>query len=114
MMGIEYIRQINEERGTEAKYLGLEPVVLDVDSPFLNEDIRSIPHLGNYVPDGWELEKSHFVDATGWGSPDEPAMTFDQFRTQIRMEDANADEPIGFAIIEAGQFQIYIGQFKAL
>jgi len=119
-MSIEYIQALSEDRGLEAKALGLEPKVVDVNSPFLTEDLRSLPNLGDYVPEGWEQVTRYFVDASGYGAPDEPAMTFDQFRTQVRTVLAGQDlleindRVYGWGIVEQGQFQIYIGLFKTV
>lgn len=120
MMSIEYIRALAEDRGLEAKALGLVPAVLDPNSIAFTEDLKSIPNLGTYVPEGWEEITRYFVDSSGHGAPDEPAMTFDQFRTEVRTVLAGKeilgidDRVYGWAIVEAGEFQIYVGLFKTV
>jgi hypothetical protein len=58
------------------------------------------------VPWGWELTgEEYFVDSSGFGSPGEPALTFDQFATKCT-------EGMGYAITEAGQFQVYIAEYR--
>jgi len=105
MMAPEYIQQVNNDQATKAKFYGWEPEV--VAEPSIAESLRSIKHLGDYVPEGWEHEETYFVDSSGFGEVGEAALTFDQFIDIVR------DSPeSGWAIIEAGQFQVRIGQFS--
>jgi hypothetical protein len=66
-----------------------------------------IPFLGDYVPKGWRRteRKELFVDASGFGLPNEPAMTQDMF-----IEALTAGK--GYAITEAGQFQVYVAEYE--
>ena len=111
MMSIEYIQALATEAATLARHQRLEPKVV-AENPLLDEDLRSIPNLGDYVPEHWELVDTHFVDKTGLGGLDEPAMTAHQFATMVRTEIAK-DEIFGWALITEGQFQVYVGQFKS-
>ena len=63
------------------------------------------PFLGEYVPKGWEMVEEYFVDSSGWGKAGEPALTIPQFVDKIKPD-------CGYAITEAGQFQVYIGEFR--
>lgn len=108
MMGLEYIKALSEDAGKEAKWRGLEPKVVNKEDESLVEEIRSIPNLGTYVPKGWEMVEEHFVDSSGFGSPGEPALTFEQF-TEVVMA---ADPDHGFGLTQTGQFQVYIGEFR--
>ena len=45
-----------------------------------------------------------FVDSSGWGQEDEPALTINQFLKKIKAGKY-------YAIIEAGQFQVYVGEY---
>jgi len=65
------------------------------------------PFLGDYEPPGWELVDRHFVDISGFGSPEESALTISQFMDRIK-------EGFGYAILEVGQFQAYIGEYKKI
>ena len=62
------------------------------------------PFIGSYVPKGWEKTGEFFVDASGFGSESEPALTIPQFINQLTAGS-------GYAITEAGQFQVYIGEY---
>jgi hypothetical protein len=115
MMSLSAIEQLNEEIAAEAAAEGRYPFV--VDSHDIERWRRAVdvgeppgfpfPNLGYHEPEGWvELERM-FVDATGWDLYDAggPAMSIAEF--------VNALEPgFGYAIVETGQFQVYIGKFE--
>jgi hypothetical protein len=65
---------------------------------------RTIPFIGDYVPEGFYLEDSLFVDTSGFGSESEPAMTQEMFFKRLTVGKA-------YAVIEAGEFQVYVGVF---
>ena len=71
----------------------------------LAQHLRGIPNLGSYRPPGWTLVGTHFVDKTGIGCRDEPALTFVQFLAVVQAG-------CGYAIIEEGVFQAVIGEFE--
>lgn len=102
MMGLSTIRAMNEERAREAREMRLQPMVYDGNP----DTLRKIPNMGNYraTKYGWRMVKTYFVDSSGFGSESEPALTFEQFVRQAKVGR-------GYAIIEAGQFQVYIGEF---
>jgi hypothetical protein len=110
MLSIDYIKQINQERAREAASENLEPFVYyNVD-----EVSEMIPfpfaHIGDYRPEGWLLVDRHFVDSSGFGADDEPAMSLPQFVALL--EERVTERPgTGWAVIEAGQFQVYVGEF---
>ena len=63
------------------------------------------PFLGDYVLPGWKLDRTWFVDSSGFGEPGEAALTATQFRDQLEVGK-------GYAIVEQGQFQVYIGEYS--
>ena len=105
MMGLETIRSENRTRCLEARRLDKEPFLIEEegDKGFLSQ----IPHIGDYRPKGWKLVDTLFVDSSGLGSEGEPAMTFSQFVARSKLG-------FGYAIIEAGQFQVRIAGFRRL
>jgi hypothetical protein len=70
----------------------------------LARHLRGIPNIGSYRPKGWTLVTTHFVDKSGLGRRDEPALTFVQFLGIVQAG-------FGYAIIEEGVFQVVIGEF---
>jgi hypothetical protein len=66
-----------------------------------------IPLLGDYLPQGWRHtdRQPFFVDTSGFGREDEPAMTTRAF--------VEALEPgKGYAVIECGESQAFIREYE--
>ena len=101
MMSLETIQQQNEIAEQQAREEGIEPYVARYDG---DDGVRAAPYIGNYQPEGWTRTEEFFVDSSGFGGPDEPAMTFEQFLNHVK-------DGCGYAIISAGQFQVYIQEF---
>ena len=109
MMGIETIQQQARDAATEAAANQEVPFnywTMDVDG----FETFPFPFLGDYVPDGWEQVETHFVDSSGLGADDEPALSANQFRKVIKDRIA-LDIGTGWAIVQVGQFQVYVGEF---
>ena len=106
MMGIETIREWNWAATGRAKRHGERPYVPTAaqlvahECGQLDAPGARIPDLGDYVPRGWVLVDRHFVG--------EPALTQDQFARII----ARAPFGHGFAVIEAVEFQAWVGQYR--
>lgn len=100
MFSLETIKQMNEERAEEARERRLEPYLYNGNPEYL----KRIPNIGNHRPKGWKLVETYFVDSSGFGTEGELALTFNQFANRAKIG-------YGYAIIEAGQFQVYIGEF---
>jgi len=114
MMDIDTIKAINLERAEAAAAEGLLPYVYFRIEDVGVENHFPFPYIGDHRPDGWELVDTHFADASGLGAPDEPALTVDQLLNLIRarITTHNHDgETVGWAVISAGQFQVYVGEF---
>jgi hypothetical protein len=111
MMSLSVIRILAREQAKRAARAKLLPLVVEgedmPDDERLATYLRHIPNIGTYRPKGWRLADRLFVDKTGYGREDEPALTFGQFlRTARRAGPGN-----GYAIIEEGEFQVYVGRF---
>lgn len=99
MIDLGTIRAMAQERAYMAAQNDDEPMVLwEGDDPF------KIPNLGALVPHGWKLLRAFFVDASGFGRPGEPAMTVNEYHDSVV-------PGRGYAIIQAGQFQVHVGEF---
>tara|TARA_B100000609_G_C17046984_1_gene346903 strand:- start:372 stop:695 length:324 start_codon:yes stop_codon:yes gene_type:complete len=106
MMSLATLQYVNQEIAAKAAAEGRTPYVVwpgEVDAwpPF------PFPNIGDYEPEGWELVESYFVDKTGRGYDWEPALSLKQFKQKIK-------PGFGYAVIEEGEFQVVIGQFKKL
>lgn len=99
MMSLATIRELAREQAARAAEEDLEPLI--VWDP---EDAYHMPNIGDYRPEGWELVETYFLDKTGLGSPGEPALTIGEFYKKVV-------PGRGYALIEEGQFQCYVGEF---
>lgn len=109
MMDLATIQELNREAGEEARDAGREPYTFsEFDVKNLHNGdlypIRKIPRLGDYTPKGWKKIDSLFVDSSGFGREDEPALTAQQFAKKI-------ERGLGYGIGSVGQFQLYIDVF---
>jgi len=104
MMSIEYIQQLSHEAGIRADDLGTMPHVVRSQDEIDSYPPFPFPAVGTYRPDGWELVDEIFADKSGLGTDDEPALSTRQLKARLRVG-------YGYAIIEEGQFQVYLGEF---
>ena len=102
MMGLDEIIRMNKEAEERAVR---ESVKLFRAKRDRDPNVKSAPFIGDHRPKGWRLVKKYFVDSSGFGAENEPALTFNQFVSNVKLG-------YGYAIIEQGQFQVYIGEFR--
>ena len=104
MFSAETIRSMQREAASEAARQGKTPVIID-QHDLDDGRIPQIPFIGDYVPAGWtKLDKDYFVDSSGFGSEGEGALTMRRFL-------ATLVPGHGYAVTEAGQFQVHVGEF---
>lgn len=112
MMSLADIARMADEAGRKAKRHGKKPLMVRDYHLSATEDLggylRYMPFLGPYVPKGFEKVDVYFVDSSGWGSPGEPALAIEEFYAKVR----EAGPDFGYAITEAGEFQVYVGRYK--
>ena len=104
MMSLNQIADLSRKQARLAAKLHKKPYTL------WEEDLKHMPpfpfpNIGSYRPKGWELVEEYFVDKTGFGADDEPALTIQGFLKVLK-------PGMGYAIIEEGEFQCYVGEFK--
>ena len=102
MMDLTTIKAMNKEAEGKAKTELKQPYVAKTNG---DAGVRSAPAIGDYVPAGWRPTKKYFVDSSGFGASGELALTFNQFLAEVK-------KGYGYAICEAGQFQVYIQEFE--
>ncbi len=103
MMSLNQIQYESRAAAAKASREGKRPFIVEA------EDLKAMPpfpfpFIGSYVPNGWEKVEDYFVDSSGFGQPGEPALTIEQFLPRLKMGR-------GYAVTEAGQFQLYIGEY---
>jgi len=111
MRDLNTIRNEALRAAKRAKAKGLVPKCLcagDLEDGIIA--LRGIPFLGDYVPPGYQFVRKYFVDNSGFGDPGEPALTAEQFLAAIR-KSVLSDNTYGYGILEAGQFQVYVGEY---
>jgi hypothetical protein len=113
MMSISEIRDYHREAAGKASQEKMVPLMIWPEDVGNIDTLGSIPVLGDHVPEGWEellsLEDGrpvrHFVDSSGFGDEEEPAETIQHFADNLKPGTA-------YALVEVGQFQVYVGEFK--
>ena len=123
MRSLQSIIADSREQGIQAARDEKRPLVIEEEDwlsrEVLTDMIRRLPNIGDYTPDGWTETKRFFVDilgeATGKGMFNTPehirelkahgCLTFSELLDNVRVG-------FGYAIVEGGQFQVYIGEFK--
>jgi len=98
MMGLAQIVRENDKATTAAKHSGLQPYVAKEDR---DEDVFGCPRIGDFTPKGWKDVDELFVDMTGLGGDNEPALTKTEFTNKIK-------KGLGYGISKVGQFQCYV------
>jgi hypothetical protein len=113
MLDLATIHEMAAEAAQEAAQAGKEPYEYwdgePIGPPF------HFPFLGDYVPQGWrKRDDDMFVDSSGMGADDEAALSVSQLVAEIKRL-LCATPPykrLGFAITEAGEFQLYVGVYE--
>lgn len=108
MLSPEYIQSENRKAAIRAAHQNKQPFVI------YPEDFKTFPpfpfpNFGDYRPKNWELVEELFVDSSGFGQDYEIAMSVNQFLDYLK---DHVTDGYGYAIISAGQFQVYVGVFK--
>lgn len=115
MMSLQTIAALSAEARSRAAKLRLEPYTI-FSRDTLPVDVQHAPFIGSHCPRPWRrVGEALFVDTSGWGSPGEPALTFDQLVAKLTtLHDAQAAKGyvLGVAFIEQGQFQGYLQVYR--
>lgn len=110
MWSLEVIKSLSEKAAYKSRRLGRVPYVIpdqEMIETFRRNGQVPFCFLGDYCPEGWEMIDTLFCDSSGWGSESEPALTFNQMCDRLK-------PGLGYAVIEQGQFQCYVGVFRKL
>ena len=105
MYSLEVIKEMNQEAMNQAIDNNKVPVNVFSNGIVNPQKVKNIPSIGDFRPKNFELVNEYFVDSSGFGAVGEMALTFNQFLEVVK-------EGYFYAIIETGQFQVYIGEFK--
>lgn len=116
MLSYTSIRQYAQDAVDEARAEGKTPQPVDQAIAVYENSGRfqGLPFLGDYVPEGWarcENIEPLFVDASGHGDEDEPALTIPAFIKTLRKY-AKARDGYAVGIVEAGEFQVSVALYR--
>ena len=104
MMSQSVIKDLSDQQAKKARKAAAKPYVATCDG---DREVTGMPNFGSYRPDQWEMVDTLFVDSSGYGAENEPALTLNRFLAAVK-------KGSGYAIVEEGQFQCVIGVFKKL
>ena len=104
MLGLDQIKAISRKAAIKAARENLVPFAVEQEDTE-NMPPFPFPFLGDHTPRGWCKVEEFFVDSSGFGTESEAALTVRQFLTKIKIGR-------GYAITEAGEFQVYVGEYK--
>ncbi len=109
MMSLSTIHEMSREQAAKASKAHKKPFIVEAEDLDLwrggtETPSFPFPNIGDYRPKGWTLVDTLFVDKSGCGSESEPAMNLRQLLARLEVGK-------GYAIIEEGQFQLYLGEF---
>lgn len=130
MYSIQTIRDMANKSARQAATSKRAPKLVEPhDVGVLDQHLKGIPFLGDYCPKRWKripassVAPNSFgtrglvcgdeyleVDTSGWGTKGELALTLGEFFQWV--SEAAAAAPLGFAIVEAGPFQVVVGVYR--
>jgi len=102
MMDLETIKSENAKAVRKARKDRKLPYIAACNA---DGGVFKCPRLGDYIPKGWKVINTYFVDSSGFGSEGESALTASQFQNKVK-------QGYGYAIQDAGQFQVYIREYS--
>lgn len=115
MLDYSQIRDASEKAGRKAKRAGTKPLsIRQYTGENFKQFCKKIPFLGDYTPQGWDTIdaiQDIFVDSSGLGGDNEPAISLAQFKRKLDNFKLSGDN-YGFGVSEAGEFQVYIRVYR--
>ena len=117
MKSLNQIMLENQEAAAQAARDNREPFCPFGPEEFEHWPPFPFPYFGDYVPHGWKRVKDYFVDASGFGQLGELALTAQEFLNEARGDYTLATicgQKVGWAVVEVGQFQVYVSLFRKL
>lgn len=107
-MSLATIHAMASEVGRKAKRNGKQPYYIDSRHTIDQMHRFPFPNLGDYCPKGWTEVRRLFVDKCGLSDTAElmahGCLSADGLRRALKVG-------YGYAIVEEGQFQLYVGEF---
>ena len=118
MWDLDTIIRMNEKASQEAAEARSKPLRLPVGFAWPPTEAKppmSVPFLGDQKEAEFDEQfvrlDTLFVDTSGFGAEDEPALTLHQLGAKLR-ELSEEHGPLYLGILESGPFQAYLGVWK--
>lgn len=110
MMSLHTIQKMQQDAHRDAAKKSRLPYVVEQEDIDAWRHGRSLPvpfpFIGDYNPPGFTAEgDALFVDSSGFGAQGEAALTQDEMFDKLV-------PGTGYALVEVGQFQVYIQPFR--
>lgn len=116
MWDLATIKELNRQAKERAIKLGLEPYLIQSEQELDTMPPFPFPNIGDDEVEAdslYERIDTLFVDKSGFGADDEPALSIDQLVTRLRrLVRENKETGIRLAIVSEGQFQLYLGVWR--
>jgi hypothetical protein len=105
MYDLATLNYLNDKACKEARRNAVQPlqIVDQSEIDMFPKGIR-IPFVGERNVRGWKLVEELFVDTSGFGADDEPALSLRQLKNRLEVGK-------GYGILRSGEFQSYLGVF---
>jgi len=116
MMSLALIEELNREAGDKARTEDIHPYLIKTLTQINNMPPFPFPFVGDAAEDFdiryGERITNLFCDSSGMGAEDEPALTVNQLVEKLKELFFANHEELRVAIVEHGQFQLYLGVWK--
>ncbi len=111
MYSLDVIKQLNKEAAEKAILEEIEPTLIAREDEVDEMPPFPFPMIGDKKVELSRIE-TLFCDSSGFGQDGEPALSINQLKRKLK-EMIRNHGPIRVAVIESGQFQIYLDVWKA-
>lgn len=106
-MSLAQIRSESDRAARRARGRGIKPYRLTravLEAVIEEGRAFPFPFIGSYVPRGFTVTREFFCDSSGFGSPNEPALTKEQLIEKLTVG-------LYYAVTQVGQFQCYVAEY---
>lgn len=111
MMSLQTLQYLNKQAARTSRRNGTVPVGIESLADLDRMPPFPFPMIGDRRPKGLKLVTQWFVDTSGCGSDDEPALSISQLIAKLR-DTWQYHPEYRYALIECGQFQGSLGVFE--
>lgn len=111
MYSLDVIKKMNEEAAKKAERNAIEPTLIVREEEVDEMPPFPFPMIGDKKVELARIE-TLFCDSSGFGMEGERALSISQLKKKLK-EMIRDHGPIRVAVVEAGQFQVYLDVWRA-